>query len=75
MCALAHPNQTTSDRHPEISTKAKIDAIRATEPPGSSAASRVTPPGRTGQALLDWLPPPWAPNSTSDADLVGRPAQ
>lgn len=52
---LGHADLTTTNRYAEINTRAKLDALRATEPPGSSSASRVTPVWRSDQALLDWL--------------------
>ncbi len=52
---LGHADLSTTNRYAEINTRAKLDALRATEPPGSSAASRVTPVWRSDQALLDWL--------------------
>ncbi len=52
---LGHADLTTTNRYAEINTRAKLDALRATEPPGSSAAHRVTPVWRSDQALLDWL--------------------
>jgi site-specific recombinase XerD len=52
---LGHADLTTTNRYAEINTRAKLDALRATEPPASSAASRVTPVWRSDGALLDWL--------------------
>ncbi len=52
---LGHADLTTTNRYAEITTRAKLDALRATEPPGSSGASRVAPVWRSDQALLDWL--------------------
>lgn len=52
---LGHADLTTTNRYAEINTRAKLDALRATEPPGSSGASRVMPVWRSDQALLDWL--------------------
>ncbi len=52
---LGHADLTTTNRYAEINTRTKLDALRATEPPGSSGASRVTPVWRSDQALLDWL--------------------
>ncbi len=52
---LGHADLSTTNRYAEINTRAKLDALRATEPPGSSGASRVTPVWRSDQALLDWL--------------------
>jgi len=52
---LGHADLTTSNRYAEISTKAKIEALRHTEPPGASAGSRHRPVWRTDEALLNWL--------------------
>lgn len=52
---LGHADLTTTNRYAEINTRAKLAALRATEPPSSSAASRTTPVWRSDQALLDWL--------------------
>jgi integrase/recombinase XerD len=52
---LGHADLTTTNRYAEINTKAKIEALRNTEPPGSSAASRPRPAWRTDEALLNWL--------------------
>ena len=52
---LGHADLTTTNRYAEINTRAKLAALRATEPPSSSAASRTTPVWRTDRALLDWL--------------------
>ena len=37
---LGHADLTTTNRYAEINTRAKIEALRATEPPGSSAGHR-----------------------------------
>lgn len=52
---LGHADLTTTNRYAEINTKAKMEALRHTEPPGASAASRHRPVWRTDEALLDWL--------------------
>jgi len=52
---LGHADLSTTNRYAEINTRAKLDALRATEPPGSSEPSRVTPVWRSDQVLLDWL--------------------
>ncbi|HEY6422774.1 MAG TPA: tyrosine-type recombinase/integrase [Pseudonocardiaceae bacterium] len=52
---LGHADLSTTNRYAEINTRAKLAALRATEPPSSSAASRTTPAWRTDRALLDWL--------------------
>jgi site-specific recombinase XerD len=52
---LGHADLTTTNRYAEINTRAKLAALRATEPPGSSAGPRVTPVWRSDKAVLDWL--------------------
>ena len=52
---LGHADLTTTNRYAEINTKAKIDALRNTEPPGTSAGPRARPVWRTDEALLNWL--------------------
>lgn len=52
---LGHADLTTTNRYAEINTRAKIEALRNTEPPGSSVASRARPVWRSDEALLDWL--------------------
>jgi integrase/recombinase XerD len=52
---LGHADLTTTNRYAEINTKAKIEALRATEPPGTSAGSRTRPVWRTDESLLNWL--------------------
>lgn len=52
---LGHADLTTTNRYAEITTRAKIEALRATEPPGSSAASRSRPVWRSDESLLNWL--------------------
>jgi site-specific recombinase XerD len=52
---LGHADLTTTNRYAEINTKAKIEALRNTEPPGASAGYRPRPIWRSDQALLDWL--------------------
>lgn len=52
---LGHADLTTTNRYAEINTRAKLAALQATEPPGSSRGSRATPVWRSDQALLDWL--------------------
>ena len=50
-----NPMAAVTNRYAEINTQAKLAALRATEPPSSSPASRTTPAWRSDQALLDWL--------------------
>jgi integrase/recombinase XerD len=52
---LGHADLTTTNRYAEINTKAKIEALRNTEPPGASEASRTRPAWRSDEALLNWL--------------------
>lgn len=52
---LGHADLTTTNRYAEINTKAKQQALLATEPPGTSAASRSKPIWRTDETLLNWL--------------------
>jgi integrase/recombinase XerD len=52
---LGHADLTTTNRYAEINTKAKIEALRNTEPPGSSAAPHARPIWQTDESLLDWL--------------------
>ncbi len=52
---LGHANLTTTNRYAEITTRAKIEALRNTEPAGASEASRSRPIWRSDQTLLDWL--------------------
>ena len=52
---LGHADLTTTNRYVEINTKAKIEALRNTEPPGTSAGPRARPVWRTDEALLNWL--------------------
>ena len=52
---LGHADLTTTNRYAEINTRAKIEALRATEPPSTSAASRNGPVWRSDESLLNWL--------------------
>ncbi|HVC08264.1 MAG TPA: tyrosine-type recombinase/integrase [Solirubrobacterales bacterium] len=52
---LGHADLSTTNRYAEINTKAKEAALRAAEPPGSSAAFRTTPVWRSDESLLKWL--------------------
>jgi site-specific recombinase XerD len=52
---LGHADLTTTNRYAEINTKAKIEALRNTEPPGASEGSRPRPAWRSDEALLNWL--------------------
>ena len=52
---LGHADLTTTNRYAEINTKAKIEALRNTEPPGASAGHRPRPVWRDDETLLAWL--------------------
>lgn len=52
---LGHADLSTTNRYAEINTKAKIEALRNTEPPGEPARPRAHPVWRTDQDLLNWL--------------------
>lgn len=52
---LGHADLTTTNRYAEINTKAKIEALRSTEPPGSSEGPRRGPVWRSDETLLNWL--------------------
>ena len=52
---LGHADLTTTNRYAEITTRAKIEALRNTEPPGTSAGPRPHPVWRSDETLLNWL--------------------
>jgi integrase/recombinase XerD len=52
---LGHADLTTTNRYAEINTRAKFEALRNTEPPGTSAGSRPRPVWRSDESLLNWL--------------------
>jgi site-specific recombinase XerD len=52
---LGHVDLTTTNRYAEITTKAKIEALRNTEPPGTSVGLRPHPVWRSDESLLNWL--------------------
>lgn len=52
---LGHADLTTTNRYAEINTRAKVEALRATEPPGSSAGPRTRPVWQSDESLLNWL--------------------
>jgi len=52
---LGHADLTTTNRYAEINTRAKIEALRNTEPPGASAGPRPRPAWRSDETLLNWL--------------------
>ena len=51
---LGHADLTTTNRYAQINTRAKQEALRVTELPGSSA-SPTTPIWRSDETLLTWL--------------------
>jgi integrase/recombinase XerD len=52
---LGHADLSTTNRYAEINTRAKIEALRATEPLASSAGNRSAPVWRSDESLLNWL--------------------
>lgn len=52
---LGHADLTTTNRYAEINTKTKLRALRAVEPPGTSAEPRRKPIWQTDESLLNWL--------------------
>ena len=52
---LGHADLTTTNRYAEINTRAKLEALRNTEPRGSSAAPRPRAVWRSDESLLNWL--------------------
>jgi site-specific recombinase XerD len=52
---LGHADLTTTNRYAEINTRAKIEALRHTEPPDASAGPRTRPAWQTDESLLNWL--------------------
>jgi integrase/recombinase XerD len=52
---LGHADLTTTNRYAQITTRAKLEALRNTEPPTTSEGSRPRAIWRTDQAMLDWL--------------------
>ena len=52
---LGHADLTTTNRYAEINTKAKQQALLATEPPDVSAGHRANPIWRSDETLLNWL--------------------
>lgn len=52
---LGHVDLATTNRYAEINTRAKIEALRHTEPPDTAAAPRLHPVWRTDETLLNWL--------------------
>lgn len=52
---LGHADLTTTNHYAEINTRAKIEALRKTEPPGSSVGPRARPVWQSNETLLEWL--------------------
>ena len=52
---LGHADLSTTNRYAEINTRTKQEALRAVEPPGTSAGSRTKPIWRSDESLLNWL--------------------
>lgn len=52
---LGHADLTTTNRYAEITTRTKMEALRATEPPATSEGPRALPVWRTDESLLNWL--------------------
>ena len=52
---LGHADITTTNHYAEINTRAKIEALRKTEPPGSSVGPRPRPVWQSDETLLEWL--------------------
>jgi integrase/recombinase XerD len=52
---LGHADLTTTNRYAEINTKAKMAALRATEPPSTSGGPRTKPVWQSDETLLNWL--------------------
>lgn len=52
---LGHADLTTTNRYAEINTRTKMEALRATEPPATSAGPRALPVWKTDESLLNWL--------------------
>lgn len=52
---LGHADLATTNRYAEISTRAKQEALRITEPPSTSEGYRARPVWRSDESLLEWL--------------------
>jgi site-specific recombinase XerD len=52
---LGHADLATTNRYAEINTRAKIEALRVTEPSSASEVSRNGPVWRSDETLLNWL--------------------
>jgi site-specific recombinase XerD len=52
---LGHADLSTTNRDAEINTRTKQEALRALQPPGTSAELRAKPIWRSDESLLNWL--------------------
>lgn len=52
---LGHADLSTTNRYAEINSKTKEAALRAAEPPDSTAGFRTRPVWRSDESLLKWL--------------------
>jgi site-specific recombinase XerD len=52
---LGHADLSTTNRYAEINTKAKQEALRSLQPPGTSTGPRAKPVWQSDDALLNWL--------------------
>jgi len=52
---LGHADLSTTNRYAEINTKAKQEALRSLQPPGTSAGPRTKPAWQSDETLLNWL--------------------
>jgi integrase/recombinase XerD len=52
---LGHADLSTTNRYAEINTRTKQEALRALQPPGTSAELRAKPIWRSDESLLNWL--------------------
>ena len=52
---LGHADLSTTNRYAEINTRTKLAALRAVEPPGTSAGSRTKLIWRSDESILNWL--------------------
>jgi hypothetical protein len=52
---LGHADLTTTNRYAQINTKAKMAALRASEPVGDALGPRTLPNWRSDESLLNWL--------------------
>jgi site-specific recombinase XerD len=52
---LGHADLITTNRYAQINTKAKMAALRASEPAGDALGPRTLPNWRSDESLLNWL--------------------